>query len=72
MVSNTRAVSDPLDRFVLPSMLFCNFQKIKTYIILKVFGQQMHKFLTNVQTAGNELPITHYLLQKKFIIFSFH
>ena len=65
-----------------PAMLFGNFQIINIYIIDATVSSRLFKsvplaseqFLNEriVQTARNDLPIIHFLLQKTFIIFTFY
>ena len=65
-----------------PAMLFDNFQIINIYIIdiiiysllfksVRIVSEQYRNERT-VQTARNDLPITHFFLQDPFIIFSFY
>ena len=76
------AACGPRGRFVRPAMLVGNFQIINIYIIDVIIYSLLFKsvrlaskqFLNErtTQTAGNDLPITHFLLQNPFIIFSFY
>ena len=81
-VSNTQAAYGPWGHFVRPAMLFDNFQIINIYIIdiiiysllfnsVRIVSEQYRNERT-VQTARNDLPITHFFLQDPFIIFSFY
>jgi len=77
-----RAACGPRGGFVRPAMLFGNFKIINIYIIDEMVSSPLFKSFRlaseqfrnerTVQTARNDLPIKHFLLQKPFIILLNH